>query len=191
MARARILAAPLLSAQDRAHEVLAAADAAAAERVAEAEQQAAEVRSAARDAGRDEGLAYAQRLLLEIQAQRLRMLESDMLARAATELAMAMVQRVLGEAWTAEPGTWAVALLAAAAPLRRAEAISLHVAPASAPAIRGALAHEIEAGRLEVVEDARFDGPGCLAVSRSGRVDGRLSTMLAAFRGPLGLQEPE
>ena len=34
------------------------------------------------------------------------------------------------------------------------------------------------------------DEAGCVAVSPCGRVDGRLSTMLASFRGPLGLEEP-
>ena len=187
--RARILPAPLLSARDRAHEVLAVAEAEAAERVAEAEQQAHDIRSAARDAARDEGLAYAQRLLLEIQGQHLRMLEADTLARTATELALAMVRRVLGEAWATDPGTWACAVLAAAAPLRRAEAISLHVSPPSAPAVRDALRAELAAGKVQVVEDSKIDEAGCLAVSGCGKVDGRLSTMVAAFRGPLGVED--
>lgn len=188
--RARLLPAPLLSAQDRAREVLAAAEAQAAETLAAAEQQVDALRSAAREAGRDEGLAYAQRLMLELQAQRLRDLDRETLARTATELALEMTRRVLGEAWTADPGAWARALLAAAAPLRRAEAISLHVSPPRAAAVRAALSTEISLGRVQVVEDAGIDDAGCLAVSASGKVDGRLSTMLAAFRGPLGLEEP-
>jgi len=170
--------------------MLAAADAQAAERLAEAEQQADALRSAARAAGQDEGLAYAQRLMVEMQQQRLRVLDGQPLARTATELALAMTRRVLGEAWTTEPGTWARALLAAAAPLRRAELISLHVSPASGAAVRAALSAEMEAGTVEVVEDCAVDEPGCVAVSGLGKVDGRLCTMLAAFRGPLGLEAP-
>lgn len=188
--RARILPAPLLAARDRAREVLAAADAQAAERLAEAEQQADALRSAARAAGQDEGLAYAQRLMVEMQQQRHRVIVGQPLARTATELALAMTRRVLGEAWTTEPGTWARALLAAAAPLRRAELISLHVSPASGAAVRAALSAEMDAGTVEVVEDCAVDEPGCVAVSGWGKVDGRLSTMLAAFRGPLGLEAP-
>ncbi|MGZ6139788.1 MAG: FliH/SctL family protein [Myxococcaceae bacterium] len=188
--RARILPAPLLAARDRAHEVLAAAEAQAAERIAEAEQQADALRSDACGAGRDEGLAYAQRLMVEMQQQRLRVIEGQSLARTASELALAMTRRVLGEAWATEPGTWARALLAAAAPLRRAEVISLHVSTASATAVRAALSAEVDAGTVEVVEDSAVDEAGCVAVSGCGKVDGRLSTMLAAFRGPLGLEAP-
>jgi flagellar biosynthesis/type III secretory pathway protein FliH len=168
--------------------VLAAAEAQAAGRLAEAEQQADALRSAAREAGQDEGLAYAQRLMVEMQQQRLRVIDGQPLARTATELALAMTRRVLGEAWTAEPGTWARALLAAAAPLRRSERISLHVSPASGAAVRAALSVEIDAGAVDVVEDCAVDDAGCVAVSGWGKVDGRLSTMLAAFRGPLGLE---
>ena len=188
--RARILPAPLLAARDRARELLAATEAQAAERVAEAEQQADALRSAAREAGRDEGLAYAQRLMVEMQQQRLRVIEGQPLARTATELALAMTRRVLGEAWATEPGTWARALLAAAAPLRRAEVIALHVSAASGPSVRAALSAEMDAGTVEVVEDSAVEEAGCVAVSGWGKVDGRMSTMLAAFRGPLGLEAP-
>ena len=187
--RARILPVPLMEARDRARELLDVAEARAAERVAEAEHQAEDIRNAAREAGRDEGLAYAQRLLIEIQQQRLRSLEGGALARVATELALEMTRRVLGDAWTTDPGAWARALLVAAAPLRRAEAIRLHVAPASGPAVRAALSAEADAGTVDVVADAAMTEAGCLAVSGCGKVDGRLSTMLAAFRGPLGLEE--
>jgi flagellar biosynthesis/type III secretory pathway protein FliH len=64
------------------------------------------------------------------------------------------------------------------------------VAPASAAAVRDALPAEVSSGRVEVLEDASLDEAGCVAVSSWGRVDGRLSTMLASFRGPLGLEEP-
>lgn len=178
-----------MEARDRARELLDVAEARAAERVAEAEHQAEDIRNAAREAGRDEGLAYAQRLLIEIQQQRLRSLEGGALARVATELALEMTRRVLGDAWTTDPGAWARALLVAAAPLRRAEAIRLHVAPASGPAVRAALSAEADAGTVDVVADAAMTEAGCLAVSGCGKVDGRLSTMLAAFRGPLGLEE--
>ncbi|HEY3585963.1 MAG TPA: hypothetical protein VGK85_02370, partial [Myxococcaceae bacterium] len=70
--RARILPAPVVDARDEAGRLLEAAQARAAEVVEEAEHAAEAIRSAARDAGRDEGLAYAQRLLVEIQQTRLR-----------------------------------------------------------------------------------------------------------------------
>jgi flagellar biosynthesis/type III secretory pathway protein FliH len=180
-----------VEAPDRARELLDVAEARAGERVAEAEQQAEDIRNAAREAGRDEGLAYAQRLLVEIQQERLRSREGEALARVATELALEMTRRVLGEAWTTEPGTWARAVLAASAPLRRAEAITLHLSPASVPAVRAALSVEIAAGTVVMLDDAAIAEAGCLAVSPFGKVDGRLSTMLAAFRGPLGLDDPE
>ena len=188
--RARILPAPVLDARDEARRLLEAAEARAAELVQHAEHTAEAIRSAARDAGRDEGLAYAQRLLVEIQQVRLRTLEGDALRRSVSELALAVTRRVLGEAWEADPSIWARAVLAAAEPLRRAAVLSLRVSPASARAVRDGLATEIAAGSIDVVEDAAVDEAGCIAVSSWGRVDGRLSTMLASFRGPLGLEEP-
>ena len=188
--RARIVQAPVLDAHDDAGRLMATAEARAAELVEEAEHAAEAIRSAARDAGRDEGLAYAQRLLVEIQQARLRTLEGEALRRSVSELALAVARRVLGEAWEADPSVWARAVLAAAEPLRRAVALSLRVAPASVAAVRQGLAAQIASGAVEVVEDSTVDEAGCIAVSSCGRVDGRLSTMLASFRGPLGLEEP-
>jgi flagellar biosynthesis/type III secretory pathway protein FliH len=188
--RARIVPAPVVDARDEARRLLEAAQARAAEVVEEAEHTSEAIRSAARDAGRDEGLAYAQRLLVEIQQSRLRTLEGDALRRNVSELALAMTRRVLGEAWEADPSAWARAVLTVAEPLRRASMLSLRVAPVSAAALRLALAAQIASGTVEIVEDSTLDEAGCIAVSRCGRVDGRLSTMLASFRGPLDLEEP-
>ena len=187
---ARIVPAPVLDARDEARRLVSAAEQHAADLVQEAEHSAESVRSAARDAGRDEGLAYAQRLLVEIQQARLRTLEGEALRRTVSELALAVTRRVLGDAWEADPAIWARAVVAAAEPLRRAAALSLRVAPACARVVRDALAREIAAGTVDVVEDPAVDEAGCIAVSSCGRVDGRLSTMLASFRGPLGLVEP-
>ena len=187
--RARILPAPVLEARDEARRLLDAAESRAAELVADAEHAAEAIRSTAREAGRDEGLAYAQRLLVEIQQARLRTLDGEALRRSVSELALAVTRRVLGEAWEADPSAWALAVLAAAEPLRRAAALTLRVAPASAAAVRRALAARIAAGAVEIVEDSTIDEAGCIAVSSCGRVEGRLSTMLASFRGPLGLEE--
>jgi flagellar biosynthesis/type III secretory pathway protein FliH len=188
--RARILPASLVDARDEAGRLLEAAQARAAEVIQEAEHAAEAIRTAARDGGRDEGLAYAQRLLVEIQQTRLRMLEGDALRRNVSELALAMTRRVLGDAWEADPSAWARAVLAVAEPLRRASTLSVRVAPTSVAAVRLALAPQIASGTVEIVEDSTLDETGCIAVSSCGRVDGRLSTMLAAFRGPLGLEEP-
>lgn len=187
--RARLLTAALLKARDDAQELLSAARAQAAEVLAEAEEEAGSIRSAACEAGRDEGLAYAQRLLVEIQQARLRTLEGDALRRTVSELALAMTRRVLGDAWEAEPGRWARTVLEVAAPLRRSAAISLRVEPASVAAVRELLSEEISAGTVEVVADATVGEAGCIAVSSDGRVDGRLSTMLRSFHGPLGLED--
>jgi flagellar assembly protein FliH len=187
--RARIVPAPVLDARDEAGRLLEAAQARAAEVVEEAERTAEAIRSAARDAGRDEGLAYAQRLLVEIQQTRLRTLEGDALRRNVSELALAMTRRVLGEAWEADPAAWTRAVLTVAEPLRRASTLSLRVAPVSAAAVRLALAAQIASGTVEIVEDSTLDEAGCIAVSSCGRVDGRLSTMLASLRGALGLEE--
>jgi flagellar biosynthesis/type III secretory pathway protein FliH len=188
---ARIVPAPVLDAREQARGLVSAAEQHAAELVQEAEHAAESIRSAACEAGRDEGLAYAQRLLVEIQQARLRTLEGEALRRTVSELALAATRRVLGDAWEADPAIWARAVLAAAEPLRRAVALSLRVAPAQAGAVREALAREIAAGTVDVVEDPAVDEAGCIGVSSCGRVDGRLSTMLASFRGPLGLAEPE
>ena len=187
--RARILPAPVLQARDAARQLLSAAEARAAELIDEAEHTADSIRNAAREAGRDEGLAYAQRLLVEIQQTRLRTLEGEALRRAVGELALAVTRRVLGESWEADPAMWARAVLVAAEPLRRAAALSLRVAPASAALLRDRLSTEIASGAVQVVEDPTVDEAGCVAISSCGRVDGRLSTMLASFRGPLGLEE--
>jgi len=167
---ARILPAPLVKARDDARELLSAAETRAAGIIDRAEHEAESIRSAAREAGRDEGLAYAQRLLVEIQQARRRTLEGEALRRSVSELARAVLE--------------------VAAPLRRSAVISLRVAPASAPAVRERLSAERAAGMVEVVGDPTLDEAGCVAVSSCGRVDGRLSTMLASFRGPLGLEEP-
>ena len=188
--RARIVPAPILDAGEEAGRLLEAARARAAEVVEDAEHAAEAIRSAARDAGRDEGLAYAQRLLVEIQQTRLRTLEGDAVRKNVSELALAMTRRVLGEAWDADPSAWARAVLAVAEPLRRAATLSLRVAPARAASVRLALSAQVTARTVEIVEDSTLDEAGCVAVSSCGRVDGRLSTMLASFRGPLGLEEP-
>jgi flagellar biosynthesis/type III secretory pathway protein FliH len=188
--RARIVPAPVLEARDDAREILGTAEARAAEIIADAEQAAESIRAAARDAGRDEGLQYAQRLLVEIQQTRLRTLEGEALRRNVSELALAVARRVLGETWEADPSTWARAVLAAAEPLRRAAALSIRVSPTSLASVRNALHAEIRAGTVEVVQDTTIDEAGCVVVSSCGRVDGRLATMLASFRGPLGLEEP-
>jgi flagellar biosynthesis/type III secretory pathway protein FliH len=185
-----VLQAPILEARDEARELVLAAEAHATELIAEAEHAAEQIRATARESGRDEGLLYAQRLLVEIQQTRIRTLEGGALRRSVSELALEMTRRLLGGCWSAEPGTWARALLEAAAPLRRSGAISLRVAPFAGPAVRHALATEVASGMVDVVEDAGIDDAGCVAVSDCGRVDGRLSTMLAAFRGPLGLEDP-
>jgi flagellar biosynthesis/type III secretory pathway protein FliH len=185
--RARIVPAPVLDAR----EILGTAEARAAEIVADAEYAAETLRNAAREEGRDEGLHYAQRLLVEIQQTRLRTLEGEALRRSISELALAVARRVLGESWEADPSSWTRAVLAAAEPLRRAAALSVRVAPASLASVRRALHAEIQAGTVEVVQDAGIDEAGCVAVSSCGRVDGRLTTLLASFRGPLGLEEPE
>jgi flagellar biosynthesis/type III secretory pathway protein FliH len=100
-----------------------------------------------------------------------------------------MTRRVLGDAWEADPSGWARAVLAVAEPLRRASTLSLRVAPVSAAAVRRALTAQIASGTVEMVEDSTLDEAGCIAVSSCGRVDGRLSTLLVSFRGPLGLEE--
>jgi flagellar biosynthesis/type III secretory pathway protein FliH len=187
--RARILPAPVMDARDEVRRLLDAAQARASELVQEAEHTAEAIRNAARDAGRDEGLAYAQRLLVEIQQTRLRTLEGEALRRSVSELALAVARRVLGEAWEADPSAWALAVLSAAEPLRRASALSLRVAPGSAPAVRRELVAQIASGVVEIVEDSTVDQAGCIAVSSCGRVDGLLTTMLASFRGPLGLED--
>ena len=188
--RARIVPAPVVDAHDESGRLLEAARARAAEVVEEAEHAAEAIRSAARDAGRDEGLAYAQRLLVEIQQTRLRTLEGDGLRRDVSDLALAMTRRVLGDAWEADPSAWARAVLAVAEPLRRAATLSLRVAPVSVASVRLALAAQIASGTVELVEDSTLDEAGCVAVSSCGRVDGRLSTILASFGGPLGVEEP-
>lgn len=187
--RARILPAPILEARDDARDLLAAAEVRAAELVAEAETEAESIRSAAREAGRDEGLAYAQRLLVEIQQAWLRTVEGHAVRQAAAELALAMTRRVLGDAWSADPGTWTRAALEAAAPLRRARAISLQVAPACVARVRAELSSELTSGTVELLEDPTLEESGCIAISECGRVDGRLSTMLTAFRAPLGVED--
>ena len=100
---ARIVPAPVLDARDEARRLVSAAEQHAAELVDDAQHTAESIRSAARDAGRDEGLAYAQRLLVEIQHTRLRTLEGEALRRSVSELALAVTRRVLGEAWEAVP----------------------------------------------------------------------------------------
>ncbi|HET6984084.1 MAG TPA: FliH/SctL family protein [Myxococcaceae bacterium] len=187
--RARIVPAPVLDARDDARDILGIAEARAAEIVSDAEHAAETIRTAAREEGRDEGLQYAQRLLVEIQQTRLRTLEGEALRRSISELALAVARRVLGESWEADPSSWTRAVLAAAEPLRRAAALSVRVAPSSLASVREALRAEIQAGTVEVVQDTTIDEAGCVAVSTCGRVDGRLTTMLASFRGPLGLEE--
>jgi flagellar biosynthesis/type III secretory pathway protein FliH len=187
--RARIVPAPVLDARDAAREIVATAEARAAEIIADAEHAADAIRTAALEAGRDEGLLYAQRLLVEIQQTRLRTLDGEPLRRSVSELALAVARRVLGETWEADPSTWTGAVLAAAEPLRRAAALSLRVSPSSVASVREALRAEIQGGAVEVVQDTTIDEAGCVAVSSCGRVDGRLTTMLASFRGPLGLEE--
>jgi len=180
--RAQILPAVQLEARDLAREILSAASGRADALLADAERQSEEIRAAARAAGRQDGLAEAQRVLVEVQRARARLLEDVELNRTAADLALEMVSRVLGASWAADPVTWARACAAAAEPLRRSRALRLHVAPASGEAVRLALASEIGAGALAVIEDGTMGEEGCIAVSECGRVDARLSTILTAFR---------
>jgi len=93
--RARVLPAPILEARDQARELVLAAESRASELIAEAEHAAGEIRNAAREAGRDEGLLYAQRLLVEIQQARIRMLEGEVLRRSVSELEKKLIAEAL------------------------------------------------------------------------------------------------
>lgn len=183
--RARILPAVQLEAGDLAREILAAAAARADALVADAERESERIRAAARTAGRQDGLAEAQRVLVEVHRARMRLLGDAELGRTAAELALEMVARVLAESWAAGPGGWARTCAAAAEPLRRSRALRLHVSPASGEAVRAALAAEVAGATIEVIEDGAIDEEGCVAVSECGRVDARLTTILAAFREAL------
>jgi type III secretion protein L len=184
--RARVVRAEALDARRERESLLAAAREQADALLREAEAQRDGVREEARAAGRAEGLAAAQEAIVEIQLQRTRLLDAEVTTAAIVEVAMAVARRILGESWSICPERWASACAEALGPLRRTRGLTLRVAPGAAVALRPALEALLDAAgavldvRLE--EDASIEEPGCIAHSEAGRVDGRLSTQLAALR---------
>ena len=197
--RARVLQAPILEARDEARELVLAAEAHATELIAEAEHAAEQIRATARESGRDEGLLYAQRLLVEIQQTRIRTLEGGALRRSVSELALEMTRRLLGGCWSAEPGTWARALLDDGSLAARAEREITWLAMAralsvSADANARARARALLDQALRVTHDegrmgAHIDALALLALSRWRQGDhvAAMTTLERALR----LAEPE
>lgn len=189
--RARLVAVPVVEAHAVARGILARAEAAASAVVEDAELHREAVRDDARSAGRLEGLVEAQELLVDLQRRRAELLNGPAVRRFAIVLGLAVAERILGDRRLTDPEAWGQACAAALEALRPARTLRLRVGPGQGPGVRAALAALPGVGVLEVTveEDATLGEPGCIAESECGRVDGLLSTQLAAI-GRVLLPEP-
>jgi flagellar biosynthesis/type III secretory pathway protein FliH len=189
--RARLVAVPVVEAHAAAREMRVRAETEARALVEDAELHREAVRDDARSAGRFEGLVEAQELLVDLQRRRAALLEGPSVRRFAIVLGMAVAERILGDRGLTDPEAWGRACAAALEALRPARTLRLRVAPGQGPGVRAALAALPAVTALEVTveEDATIGEPGCIAESECGRVDGLLSTQLAAIARML-LPEP-
>ena len=98
-------------------------------------------------------------------------------------LGLAVAERILGDRRVTDPEAWGQACAAALEVLRPAHGVRLRVAPGNGPGVRAVLAALPVTAALELTvdEDPTLDEPGCIAESECGRVDGLLSTQLAAI----------
>ena len=111
--------------------------------------------------------------------------------RFAIALGLAIAERILGAPGVTDAEAWGRACAAALEALRPARSLRLRVAPGHGPGVRAALAAMPAEAELDlhVEEDPTVREPGCIAESECGRVDGLLSTQLAAIARAL-LPEP-
>lgn len=181
--RARLVAAPVVEARVLAAELRVQAEARAREVIEDAELHRAAVHDDARSAGRFEGLVEAQELLVDLQRRRAALLGGPEVRRFAIALGLAVAERILGDPRVTDAGAWGRACAAAIEVLRPAQGVRLRVAPGNGAGVRAALAAlpGVAALELTVQEDPTVDEPGCVAESECGRVDGLLSTQLAAI----------
>src|SRR5262245_29108930 len=105
--RAHVVAAPVVEAQAAAVQIVETARSRAAELLEEAEAQREGLFKAQREAALLEGLAEAQRVLVEVQRRATELLDSARTRAMVIELAVAIARRVLGAAWSAAPEQWA------------------------------------------------------------------------------------
>jgi len=191
--RARWVAVEEVDARQQARELLERATAEARTLVEDAELHRAAVHEDARSAGRFEGLVEAQELLVDLQRRRAELLGAAEVRHFAIALGLAVAERVLGDPSVTPAEAWGRACSAALAALRPEHALRLRVGAGQGSAIRAWLAELPAVARLEirVEEDASITEAGCIAESDCGRVDGLLSTQLAAIRRALLPEAPE
>jgi flagellar biosynthesis/type III secretory pathway protein FliH len=191
--RARVVTVEEVDARQRARDLLARAEARARAIVEDAELHREAVRDEARSAGRFEGLVEAQELLVDLQRRRAELLGGPEVRRFAIALGLAVAERILGHPRQTEPEAWGQACAAALEALRPSRGLRLRVAPGQGPGVRVALAALPGVAALEVAveEDPAIGEPGCIAESECGRVDGLLSTQLAAVGRALLPEPPE
>lgn len=190
--RARVVAVEVVDAQQRARALLARAETEARAILEDAELHREAVRDDARSAGRFEGLVEAQELLVDLQHRRAELLGGPEVRRFAITLGLAVARRILGDPGVTEPEAWGRACGAALEALRPTRTLRLRVAAGQGNVMRAALAEMPGVAALEVrvEEDPAIAEPGCIAESECGRVDGLLSTQLAAIRRALIPETP-
>jgi flagellar biosynthesis/type III secretory pathway protein FliH len=191
--RARVVAAEVVDAQQLARDVLDRAEVRAREILEDAELQREAVRDDARSTGHFEGLVEAQELLVDLQRRRSELLGGPEVRRFAIALGMAVAERILGNRALTGCEAWGRACAAALEALRPARALKLRIAPGQGEGVRAALSAIPGVAALDVLveEDPSVAEPGCIAESDCGRVDGLLSTQLAAIGRALHPEAPE
>jgi type III secretion system HrpE/YscL family protein len=176
-ARPGVMPSEVVSAHQRARDI-----------VADAERRADDVRARAEAAGRAQAAAtLAQELLRVAEA---RDAELAALHSAALEIALQTARRVIGDEIAARPELLASRVGALLERVRRARSVSLRVHPDDHAALEAALPAIREratvSGTLRVEPDAGVARGGCVVHSDVGSLDARVETQLAAIARALG-----
>jgi type III secretion system HrpE/YscL family protein len=183
--QARVTKHSIVSATERAKEIVAEASAEAERIRASAAREAAALRGEAEERGRREGRASV--AALETRALEARARSIDEAERTLVGLVTKIAERVLHATLADAPERVVPAVRAELARVKRAKHVELRVHPADAEALRAALARgEIfEPAAPTIVPDETVARGGCWIASDLGTIDARLEVQLAAFERAL------
>ncbi len=175
----KVVPAEIVTATERAREIVAKAEAQAAAIVEAARQEAEAIRTTAREEAQTSGRAEVAALLIDAE---------QALARARAEaepalarLAVGAAERLLRAELSLRPERVRELVAEVLDRARRAARLRLYAHPADVPLLRTAPA----LAGLPIEEDPTLEPGDCVVESDLGRLDGRLSVRVAALQAAL------
>ncbi len=178
--RTKILPAEVVSARDRARQIVAEAEAEAEAIVERARAEADRIRTEARVRAEAAGRAEVAALLIEAEQalDKARAEAEPALAR----LALGAAERLLRAELTLHPDRVRELVAEVLDRARRAARLRLFAHPDDVPRLRS----DSNFAGLPVEEDPTLEPGDCVVESDLGRLDGRLSVRIAALQAALG-----